>query len=978
LRREVERETGIPPDLTDTIVHALKGADHLGSLLKVDAAVEEAIRQHEAANGKSGDLTQKLLSDEFAPAQKELRFDRAEARLNVVDRLEAFLAKHTSGDDLGLRLRGEQLAAGVRFVRLVRQNAYHVVVGNPPYLGTGSLSNSNWHKATYHLAGEDLYALFIYRALELTQQMGYVSLVAKRGWMFAPGLESLRSYVLDQNRLCCLGDLATNAFSEIGGAVVSVVMFVIQSHARSTSAKMPSQASRAHEPSWDRKQASLQCGNARFRFMPDALSAIPQRPIIYWWSESFLEWYRSTPTFGDMVSRREGLGTRRDVRYLRYQWETNISTIFLARFSDTAESVSPTLESTIWVPLIKGAAGRKWIEPLETIVNWRINGLEIATYKKSRYGRGAPYYFRLGVAFTDTGAEFFARIHRYASIIGDKGPSLFSPDASSILCTLNAAISRAVLQDLAHGLDFQLNDVDRLPVSSVADSKTIVATLDVAFSAHEACRETSVEFKQPGPSVWRYAQEWAQIGVDRPDGEPLPPYEPEYASEPLTNHVSFALGVTLGRFGPNGEGILDPAKSNLSHALPAGILFLDGTLDGTDYRDGLGHKAAKPLLAAWAEHGAAIAPGVDLRDYLRTRFFEDVHRKMYENRPIHWPLSSEKKTFVAWVTIHRWTEGTLRVLLADHLKPTLTRLEGELNDLRTARDGADKRAAREAEKRFPKVQKWRDELAEFIKAVEQCAEKGPPPADGKCPPREADARYAPDLDDGVMINSAALWPLLTPQWKDPKKWWKELATSQGKRDYDWAHLAMRYWPTRVDKKCQEDPSLGVAHGCFWRYHPARAWTWELRLQDEIGLDFRIEEASCRGDGGDVEHRAAYLRDHADEALETIEKEVLRRRRKKKEAQAELRILERGFWSRMPDECWDLEIRVMKKQGEDFHLLAPDGPEVRRAYEQAHPDKVGRRERLLAELRDQRPLFEDEEIEEDGAEDEEAQSVAEEE
>jgi hypothetical protein len=65
-----------------------------------------------------------------------------------------------------------------------------------------------------------------------------------------------------------------------------------------------------------------------------------------------------------------------------------------------------------------------------------------------------------------------------------------------------------------------------------------------------------------------------------------------------------------------------------------------------------------------------------------------------------------------------------------------------------------------------------------------------------------------------MINSAALWPLLEPQWKDPKKWWKELATAKGKKDYDWSHLAMRYWPTRVDAKCQEDPSLGVAHGCF--------------------------------------------------------------------------------------------------------------------------------------------------------------------
>ena len=47
LRVAIEEETGIPATLTNTIVAALRGADHLGSLLKVDRAVEEAIRTQE-------------------------------------------------------------------------------------------------------------------------------------------------------------------------------------------------------------------------------------------------------------------------------------------------------------------------------------------------------------------------------------------------------------------------------------------------------------------------------------------------------------------------------------------------------------------------------------------------------------------------------------------------------------------------------------------------------------------------------------------------------------------------------------------------------------------------------------------------------------------------------------------------------------------------------------------------------------------
>jgi hypothetical protein len=220
--------------------------------------------------------------------------------------------------------------------------------------------------------------------------------------------------------------------------------------------------------------------------------------------------------------------------------------------------------------------------------------------------------------------------------------------------------------------------------------------------------------------------------------------------------------------------------------------------------------------------------------------------------------------------------------------------------------------------------------------VEQCADHGAPPTDGRCPAREQDAVYAPDLDDGVMINSAALWPLLEPQWKDPQKWWKELASAQGKKDYDWAHLAMRYWPTRVDKKCQQDPSLAVAHGCFWRYHPERAWAWELRLQQEIGPDFRIEEGPYRPGGrdledqGDAPHRQAWLSEHPKEALAAVEKEATRRmgRGDNRQVVNEMRLLEAGLWSVIPEEVAAMEQRLSNRQGELFSLRAPDEAEGR--------------------------------------------------
>lgn len=121
-----------------------------------------------------------------------------------------------------------------------------------------------------------------------------------------------------------------------------------------------------------------------------------------------------------------------------------------------------------------------------------------------------------------------------------------------------------------------------------------------------------------------------------------------------------------------------------------------------------------------------------------------------------------------------------------------------------------------------------------------------------------------------------------------------------------------------------------------------------------------ELASCWDDDMTLGWVYQYWND-PEQALEAIGKEVQRRRRKKQAPQPELRILEPGLWSRIPDQCWDLELRVIEKQGEDFRLLAPDETDGRAAYERACPARVGQRARLLIRLRDERPLLPDEEF-----------------
>ena len=852
-------------------------------------------------------------------------------------------------------LRGEQLAAGVRFVRLVKEGAYDLVVANPPYQGTSKMADSKYVETQYPLGKADLYAAFLLRGLQLVRRGGVSAMLTMRNWMFIKQYAQMRECLLETFALRALGDFEVGAFEEVGGMVVSVCVSVLQKTPgrdhQSVALKPTFNASeggsgeRTH-----RKRAATLCHVGRHLFEPAALKVVPEWPVVYWWDDEFLADYAGAPKFGELFEVRQGLCTGNNTRTLRFCWELTHSRV------ETTGNRDELGSTTAWLPFMKGGESRAWVEPLLFVVNWQSNGLEIKVGREVLVLAARPqnesYYLTRGVAVQTTGSDFSGRMHRYASIFGDKARSVFPDSLTDVLALLNAATTRSLIEALNPTIDFTVGDLKRVPFTVVADSDAIMDRIVEAFTNHEAHREPSVEFSSPGPSPWRHAQEWAQTAVDRPEGEPLPPYVEELDPEPPTDYLSFALGVALGRFGPNSEGILDPTQDELSATLRDGICFLDGTLDTHDRRDSLGHPSATPLHTTWSTHGPAIDARNDLRTYLRLKFFGGVHKGMYENRPIHWPLCSEKKTFVAWVNIHRFSDRTLRVLLADHLHPALTRLEGQLTDLRAARDGADKRAAREAERRFDAVLKSKNELFAFIEMVHQCGDKGPPPTDPdpkKCPTCEVDARYAPDLDDGVMINSAALWPLLEPLWKDPKKWWTELALAKASKDYDWAHLSMRYWPTRVDAKCQKDPSLGVALGCFWAYHPARAWAWELRLQNEIGPDFRIEESSYRGDGGDAAHRAAYLRDHPEEALASVEKEALRRRGRGKDAKpvVEMTLLEPGLWSALPAECWALEDRIIEKQEAPFRLRAPDEPEARAACEAKDPSVAQKRRQLAA-------------------------------
>ncbi|WP_167883962.1 hypothetical protein [Leptospira meyeri] len=341
--------------------------------------------------------------------------------------------------------------------------------------------------------------------------------------------------------------------------------------------------------------------------------------------------------------------------------------------------------------------------------------------------------------------------------------------------------------------------------------------------------------------------------------------------EQSLRHLGFAFGVLLGRFDAQIGCLVDLAddkrkERNLEKdklapkPLQEGAYFTNlGDLRTTisspvsivdeviieKLKDVLVYKIGKEKAElVWQEMEVAFLqdcgegtpdPKRNWSWFFREAFFP-LHLSKYENRPIYFPLSSSKKNFVFYFNIHTWKPGTFSYILSDFLNPDLKSMKARLVSLQDAKINASGSESRQIDKDILNLQKYILELEEFVKLLEIINTTG---IDAN--QLEAKVSYFMDLDDGVMVNSSALHPLLEPQWKKPKEIWDAILKPSGKKDYDWSHLAMRYFPKRVLDKCKKDPSLAVAHSdygehkgrdLFKEFHPEASKKWEERNSKE--------------------------------------------------------------------------------------------------------------------------------------------------
>ena len=296
-------------------------------------------------------------------------------------------------------------------------------------------------------------------------------------------------------------------------------------------------------------------------------------------------------------------------------------------------------------------------------------------------------------------------------------------------------------------------------------------------------------------------------------------------------HISYLLGCAFGRWDirfatgeRQPESLSDPFAP--LPVCPPGMLQNDKGLPAHEHElpenypqavawsgvlvDDEGHFAdivehvQRALRMIWKEHVDSVEEQAcvklaskSLRDYFRrsSGFFAD-HLKRYtksgRKAPIYWPLSTASGSYTLWIYYPALNNQTLFTAVNDFLdgpKGKLTQVSRECAELRGKGSGRTS----DEEKQYETLQTFEQELTDLPDALLKIA-----------------PNYQPNHDDGVQITAAPLWPLFRHKlWQ---KVLKDTWTKLEKGDYDWAHLAMAYWPERVREKCKTDKSLAMAHG----------------------------------------------------------------------------------------------------------------------------------------------------------------------
>lgn len=387
---------------------------------------------------------------------------------------------------------------------------YHVVVANPPYMGSRNMNAilKSFAQKKYPESKADLFAMFIETTNSLSRSKGYSALVTMQAWMFLSSFEKLRSSLLAGFPIINMAHMGRASFDGLSAEIVSTTAFVCK---KNGDINYPGIYIRSTKFVGERAKSEATLGaihdrNSELKSIRRSkdFCRIPGEPIAYWVSESTRNAFEKSEPLSMVAYPRQGMATTNNDRFLRRWYEVSKKNSF---FNCPNGEVAKQSEKK-WFPYNKGGGYRKWAGNADTLVNFYNDGHEICEYidttpgaKVGSNGRviNRDKYFLPSVTWSDIGASNFGVRHSPGGFIFDVAGSSAFPEErklANVAGFLNSITAHYFLSILNPTMHFQVGNIASLPFSNDAEQADISAVnslIEMSQSDWDAY-ETSWDF----------------------------------------------------------------------------------------------------------------------------------------------------------------------------------------------------------------------------------------------------------------------------------------------------------------------------------------------------------------------------------------------------------------------------------------------------------------------------------------------------
>lgn len=345
---------------------------------------------------------------------------------------------------------------------------YHVVVTNPPYMGSSGMSAklSDYVKKNYPYSKADLFAVFIEHCGEMTEESCYQAMITQHAWMFLSSFEKLRKRIL-KNDIVNMAHLGARAFEEIGGEVVQTTSFVIcNMHIDDYKGEY----CRLIEPTTQQgKEDMFLAGENKYVSNQTNFDKIPGSPVAYWVSSQCVNSFNLNK-LADFAECKSGIMTGNDAKFTKYWHEVNIISCDL-----DCDNLKYKDSECTWFPINTGGF-KKWYGNLELVVNISNHGNEIKNEPNTNYRlRDEEYYFNEGIVWSEicTGT-FSSRYCRENTLFFVTAPLIKVKEKIFLwylLALTNSKYANYIFDIINPTLHYNIGCIESLPVNFTDNAK---------------------------------------------------------------------------------------------------------------------------------------------------------------------------------------------------------------------------------------------------------------------------------------------------------------------------------------------------------------------------------------------------------------------------------------------------------------------------------------------------------------------------